>query len=408
LTPAAHHLLRLIAVFGRPVGRELLHAGSNLTDAELARAVDELVQERFALVQDDGRIATRHELARGAVYRSLPTAARRMYHRTVADCLSGGRNRPEPGELATHYERGGAPLLAHRQATLAADRAARKGAFQECRQMLELAASTASDPARRLGSLSRLGRLCLLQGDPAAGAGHLTRAARTAMAIGDAATALETRIGALGALVEIGEASGEPLRSELEELASEARRLGRLSTYLDVKDLTIRVADYGFDPSSARAALLDVDRLEVGGEPPPVQCLRETIRTRHVCYGSPEEAVAAARAALRIAEENHLSAEFGRAVKRFLVVLGYRGLLDGNEGRRLIEDAKVGFRRTGNQSGLFDVLINLSGWPTRVASQRRRSTSRKRAESSKISRTPLSTRSSCVTWASSTCTAPIT
>jgi tetratricopeptide (TPR) repeat protein len=228
--------------------------------------------------------------------------------------------------------------------------------------MLELAASTAADPARRLSSLKRLGHLCLLQGDPAAGATHLTRAARSATAIGDAVTAVEARVEALGALVEIGEESGESLRCELGELASEALRLGRLSTYLAVKDLTIRVADYGFDASSARAALLEVDRLDVGSEPSAVQCLRETIRTRHVCYGNPEEAVAAARTALRIAEENDLSSEFGRAVKRFLVVLGYRGLLDGNEGRRLVEDAKVGFRRTGNQSGLFDVLINFGVW----------------------------------------------
>jgi len=362
LTPAADHLLRLVAVFGRPVDRDVLRAGSNMAEEELLRAVAELVHQRFVSVLDDGRITTWHDLIRGAVYRGLPAAGRRMYHWTVADCLLGSRHPPEPGELATHFERGRAPLLAHRYATLAADEASKKGAFQECRQMLELAASTAADPARRLGSLSRLGRLCLLQGDPTAGARHLARAARCATAIGDVATAVDARIRALGALVEIGEETGESIREELDELAAESLRLGRLSTYLDAKDLTIRVADYGFDSSAAQAALGEVDRLDVGGEPPTVRCLRETIRTRHVCYGSPEEAVVAARTALQIAEEHGLSAEFGRAVKRFLVVLGYRGLLDGEEGRRLIGNAKVGFRQTGDQSGLFDVLINFGVW----------------------------------------------
>jgi hypothetical protein len=228
--------------------------------------------------------------------------------------------------------------------------------------MLELAAATASDPTRRFESLHRLGRLCLLQSQPGAAATHLLAAEKSARVVGDIAHALDARIRAIGALLEIGERTGPSLQEELGELASTCLGHGYLATYLDAKDLSIRVADYGFDAPAARAALVDVDRLDVDGEAPPVRCLRETIRTRHICYGSPDEAVLAARRALRIARDHDLAPEFGRAVKRFLVVLGYRGMLDGDEGRRLVEEAKIGFQGSGNQSGLFDVLINLGVW----------------------------------------------
>ncbi|HZD05836.1 MAG TPA: tetratricopeptide repeat protein, partial [Longimicrobiales bacterium] len=305
-------------------------------------------------------LSIRHQLIRGAVYRRLDEESRQGCHRRIARYLSRAGHGLPWGETAAHFHRGGVPAKAYRYALRAAEDARERGAFQDAVSMLEMASATAPSDATLFESLRQLGQLCALQGLHVRAAERFAACAEAADRLGDPAGASHARLASLKAAVDGGTIASEALFAELDVLEKAVPVPS--PDHVQALDLRIRVADDELVGSAAREALRRADALVAEEHTPVTECLLQTLRTRHVCYGDPDTAVRAARSALRLVEEHGLHDHLGSALKRFLVVLTYRGLLDSRESGRLIERAKSVFREKGDQRGLFDVLINYGVW----------------------------------------------
>ena len=137
LPAETQRVLRLVAVFGRPVGHELVGSAAHDTDATieaLRRAVDEHV-----LMPTDGgrRLTFRHALVREALYAELLPGEREDVHRAVVAALQAGG--ASAGELAYHHLAAGRPAEALAASIAAGRDDARRAAYPEALHQFERA-----------------------------------------------------------------------------------------------------------------------------------------------------------------------------------------------------------------------------------------------------------------------------
>jgi DNA-binding CsgD family transcriptional regulator/tetratricopeptide (TPR) repeat protein len=157
LSAAGREVAAAASVLGRRAEADLLAAvsGQPLT------AVDDCV-ERGVLVVDEDVVGFRHDLARLAVERSLPSAQRSAVHaRTLAELTSRGSH--DHRRLAYHAAGCGDQAAVAHNAPLAAARAARLGAHREAAEQFQLALRHHERPDRtRAALLQQLSYECYL------------------------------------------------------------------------------------------------------------------------------------------------------------------------------------------------------------------------------------------------------
>jgi tetratricopeptide (TPR) repeat protein len=132
-----------------------------------AAAVDELVSAGFLEISGQDRARFRHALVRDAVYRSLPWARRREYHRRIAEQYLAGGTLPA-GIRAEQWLLAGEPRRARPHLLAAAEAACESHAYRDAALTLRIALETwpeEEDPGARAETLERLGRCAELAGD---------------------------------------------------------------------------------------------------------------------------------------------------------------------------------------------------------------------------------------------------
>jgi DNA-binding CsgD family transcriptional regulator/tetratricopeptide (TPR) repeat protein len=161
LSPAAREVAGTASVLGRRAEVEFL---AEVAGQQLA-AVDECLN-RGILVNDDGAVGFRHELARLAVEGSLPQAQRAAAHARALAQLVAWRS-ADHRRLAHHAAGSGDRAAVLRHAPLAAIRAARLGAHREAADQLRLALRYHERPdLRRAFLLDQLSYECYLTDQP--------------------------------------------------------------------------------------------------------------------------------------------------------------------------------------------------------------------------------------------------
>jgi len=111
LSPSARELAGVAATVGREFATDVLAEASEVGEAELVRALDELWRRR--IVRDRGPEAYdfTHDKLREVAYAALSPARRRQAHRLVAGALErihAGDPGPVSGQIAMHHDRAGA------------------------------------------------------------------------------------------------------------------------------------------------------------------------------------------------------------------------------------------------------------------------------------------------------------
>jgi len=184
LAPAARRLLEVIAVAGRPLGRDVAVRAAALEGADVA-ALAEVRGAHLVRARGGGATAeleTHHDRVRETVVAQLAAGALRDCHRRLAEALEAG-GRADPESLALHLEGAGERARAGVWAATAGDRAAKAVAFDRAARLYRraLALSPPGAAARR-GLHERLG-------DALANAGRGAEAARAFLDAVDGAPA---------------------------------------------------------------------------------------------------------------------------------------------------------------------------------------------------------------------------
>jgi GMP synthase-like glutamine amidotransferase/DNA-binding CsgD family transcriptional regulator len=243
--------------------------------------------ERAGLVvQDGGRVAFCHELARTAVSYSALTAERRRAHRTLAAAVGGKRGLWHQAHAATGVDDVVADGL-----DLVAVRASGQAAYAAAAHGLETAARLTSDPDRRAERLLRAAQSAHLAGHVHAALGHIRVALECVRA--------------------------EPLRTELEH--NRGRIAARSGDAARARDWLTAAARRCEDDDPVKAAEILADAV--------LPSLRA---------GSPAVAVRLARRSMRLAQAGSDRVEL---ISNLLLGMALIFAGDYNEGAALIDAA---------------------------------------------------------------------
>jgi DNA-binding SARP family transcriptional activator len=144
LSNEARETAEVAAAVGRDFQFDLLARASDLEEAGLVRALDELWQRQIVRVQADERWDFSHDRIREVAYGSIGPARRRLIHRRIAqgmELLFAGRLDDVSASLAVHLDRGGQPARAVPFLERAAAVATRVSANEEAIRCLTYALS---------------------------------------------------------------------------------------------------------------------------------------------------------------------------------------------------------------------------------------------------------------------------
>jgi DNA-binding SARP family transcriptional activator/tetratricopeptide (TPR) repeat protein len=155
LSPDAATLAQLAATIGRDFSVELLRAATDLDDAALLSAVDELWKRRLLREHSPTTYDFAHDLLRDSAYAQIAPPHRQLLHQRIADALESlhvDNAEPVAAQLAEHSEQGGQPGRAVRYHCIAAESATRVFALDDAvdhyTRALELLADLPSGAAR--------------------------------------------------------------------------------------------------------------------------------------------------------------------------------------------------------------------------------------------------------------------
>lgn len=161
LSPDAREVAALAAVVGRRFEFEALSGASDLEEASVARAVDELWQRRILRDAGSRTFDFSHDRIREVAYAGISPARRRLLHRRIAQALElrhATDLNPVAGELAAHYEAADQPVRAidlYDQAAVVASHVSADN--EEARHLSRALSLLALQPAGRERDLRELG-----------------------------------------------------------------------------------------------------------------------------------------------------------------------------------------------------------------------------------------------------------
>lgn len=109
LTPPTLDVLGVASVISREFSTELVAASSGTGEAEVAAAVEELVERRLVIERGTGVYDFSHDSIREVTYARLGADRRRLLHRSIAQAqiASAERAPASASAIAKHLERGG-------------------------------------------------------------------------------------------------------------------------------------------------------------------------------------------------------------------------------------------------------------------------------------------------------------
>ncbi len=160
LTPAAQAVAEAAAMFPYTFDLGLLRVAYDGVSDDADRGMDECVAAGILCRPGPG-IRFRHELARAAVYGTVPADRRAKVHALILRSLAAGPD-PDAARLAFHAEEAGQAEAVLDHASRAAEQAARLGAHREAVAQYARALRYASDddPRRKAELLSRCAHEC--------------------------------------------------------------------------------------------------------------------------------------------------------------------------------------------------------------------------------------------------------
>jgi DNA-binding SARP family transcriptional activator len=171
LTPTARELARLAAVIGREFTFSVLSQASDVDEARLVRALDELWQRRIIREQGVDAYDFTHHKLREVALSDLSGARQQLLHRRVAGALESvyaDDLGAVSGRIAAHYEHGGrleqAVPYYQRAAQVARQVYANDEAVRYYRRLLEVKLSEHLSASERAGITLALGKTWQLTG----------------------------------------------------------------------------------------------------------------------------------------------------------------------------------------------------------------------------------------------------
>ncbi len=315
-SPQAQDCAALAAAVGRDFRLELLVEASDLDEASVVAAVDELWRRRL-LRQVGHGYDFAHDLLRDTAYQSVPPARRWLEHRRLAqalELLQDGAVHHTSAALAEQYDRGGRPERAIPYLIDAAADAARvyatNDALRLLRRCLEL---TRALPAGLDREIRELEVLQIMTAPLTSTHGYadrelentLRRSIALAQALDRTDTEVASIVGLWAATFVQGDIAGsyaladgaQQLVSEVPELAGQVHfGLGGSALSLGRPEESVRHLDLAYDLSIGAVSLLVGTRPEVHARAWSAHAwwlLGDEQRCRDAC----EQALAGARAA---------------------------------------------------------------------------------------------------------------
>ena len=149
LSEPARRVAGVAAAVGQEFGADVLEQASDLDEAALMQALDELWRRRIVREHPPDGYDFTHDRIREVAYDGLEPARRRRAHLRIARALAAGRAR-DPAHVAHQFDRGGAVDDAVDWYERAAERAVRMLAHADAVRLLERALALAPDPQREL------------------------------------------------------------------------------------------------------------------------------------------------------------------------------------------------------------------------------------------------------------------
>ena len=313
LTAQARAVVDQVCVADGGMSHELLAATVPLPEKRLLASARRAVASGLLVPAGDGYTCN-HALTRQVLYAQLLPGERRQLHHRLAEALAA-RPDSDPGLLAQHWHRAGAPDRAGPAAVLAARQAVAERAYPEAVRSYALAIELAR-------WLPEAGAALLVEAARAAGwAGDPDRAARW---IGDA-------------LDQSGEAAP----------AERARLLERLGRYrFDARDL-----DAAVDATERALALLS------DGPPAALRArILAALATGRMLLGDFGGALPVAERAVAEAQQAGAVAEHAHGLATLGILLAHRGELDA--GLAALRTSFSLARRTGNVEDVVRATAN--------------------------------------------------
>jgi predicted ATPase/DNA-binding SARP family transcriptional activator len=346
----ARKIAGLMAVAARPLrlGEVARLSALGLDDA--ADAIDELRKARLVEFERD-RVRVAHELFRSAIYRSLSEPRRALLHQAVADQLRADSGDELAGELAVHYERAGESRLAAELGWVAAERAMESGAVAEAAHFYRVVMGNALDVTRRAEATAAAARALHLAGDMTRANPLLELGAARLREVGHLAEARRLDILQVEALAEVGGVPLAQLVHRVREIKAEAHQREDWEAVALALDAELHLLHRAGDLEGIQRLFQEMRAAIAAGTPEAAQIAYGGLALA-VLFGDPEEALRAAREAVRLATPG--SSRRRRALLRLIVVLHQRGMLELPESQLVVREAREAAERSG------DVLLRIS------------------------------------------------
>jgi DNA-binding SARP family transcriptional activator/tetratricopeptide (TPR) repeat protein len=355
LSEDAERILEVLAVFNRPLKLSGLARITRLSGAKCLAGLDQLHEFRMVVSHDTEEI--RHELIRQTVYQKLNPSRRALLHERVARYILSRREKTPPDELAVHFHRAGATAEAAKYSIQAADRAETSGAIPEALRFLGMAREHSRDPEEVANLVGRMGRLNYLHQDFDKAAPLLELASQRFRRQGKTLEALRAEVQHIDSLAQNGQIPHEDCLEELQRLKGEAKRFGDWGVFTLALDVEIHRLDHKGDILGVERVLREARMCaNLGG--PDARCQARSILALNVYYGSPKEALTAAREAVAISLETQDADLQLHALNRLIVALLYQGRLGSLEGIEAFRLAEPRLQRTGDIILKFFVRLN--------------------------------------------------
>ena len=355
LSDDAKRVLEALAVYNKPLNVPELARIARLSGAQCLAGLDQL--HDFRMVVRHGAEEIRHELIRQTVYQKLDQTRKALLHKRVAQYTLRTRENPPPEELAVHFHRAGEADEAVRYSIEAADRAKTAGAIPEALRFLGIAREHSRDPEEVAGIIGRMGHLNYMYQDFEKAAPLLELAAQRFHRQGKTLEALRAEVQHIDCLAQNGQIPHQDCLEELQRLKGEAIKNAGWETFQDALDVEIHRRDHRGDIAGVQNVLQEARMCaDLGG--PDARCKARSILALNVYYGSPEEALTAAREAVSISLETLDSDLQLHALNRLIVALLYQGRLGSQEGLEAFALAEPRLLRTGDLILKFFVRLN--------------------------------------------------
>ncbi len=364
LSSNAERVLGSLAVFSRPLDLPDLVRIAHLSRPKCLSGLDQL--HHFRLVTSRGaEVTVCHELVRQTVYQSMNSTRRAWLHDRIARHLLRNRKAAPPDELAVHFHHAGASAEARVFAIETADRAEASGAIPEALRFLRIAREHSSEPEQVVDLIWRIGHLNYLHQNLEEAAPFLELAAQRFRRHGDRTRALSAEVERIDCLAQGGQLPLSECLEELNRIKTETESRQEWTTYTKALDVEVHRLDHRGDHAGVQRVLEDARRCSVLGGP-DARCRARAVMALNVYYGSPTDALVAAREAVSVALNTDDTDLQLHALNRLIVVLLYQGKLHSSEGQHLFQLAESRLNRSGDLILKFFIRLNRAVWHLEV------------------------------------------